>query len=241
MKSIMLQHLVSGNQGRAVAGPLDAEFRPGRVSCLLGRNGVGKSTLLRTLSGFQPALGGSVVIDSRPLLRLPRQERARVISVVLTGRPQVGSLTAQEVVALGRSPYTGFFGRLREADCRVVREALDDMGIAPLARRNVATLSDGEMQKVMIAKALAQQTPVILLDEPTAFLDFPSKVDVMASLSRLAASQQKVIVLSTHDVELALRTSASLYVFGDTLEETDPQRVRKMVERLLEDSKHVIG
>ena len=115
------------------------------------------------------------------------------------------------------------------------------MGIAPLARRNVATLSDGEMQKVMIAKALAQQTPVILLDEPTAFLDFPSKVDVMASLSRLGANQQKVIVLSTHDVELALRTSASLYVFGDTLEETDPQRVRKMVERLLKDSKHVIG
>lgn len=215
MKSIILQHLVIGNQGRAVAGPLDAEFRPGRVSCLLGRNGVGKSTLLRTLSGFQPALGGSVVIDGRPLLRLPRQERARVISVVLTGRPQVGSLTAQEVVALGRSPYTGFFGRLREADCRVVREALDDMGIAPLARRNVATLSDGEMQKVMIAKSLAQQTPVILLDEPTAFLDFPGKIDLMLLLQRLAHEERKTILLSTHDLETALQTADRLWLLAD--------------------------
>ena len=155
------------------------------------------------------------IIDGRPLLRLPRQERARVISVVLTGRPQVGSLTAQEVVALGRSPYTGFFGRLREADRRVVREALDDMGVAPLARRNVATLSDGEMQKVMIAKSLAQQTPVILLDEPTAFLDFPGKIDLMLLLQRLAHEERKTILLSTHDLETALQTADRLWLLAD--------------------------
>ncbi|MGI6222371.1 MAG: ABC transporter ATP-binding protein [Prevotella sp.] len=233
MKSIILQHLVIGNQGKRVAGPLDAEFRPGLVSCLLGRNGVGKSTLLRTLSGFQPAMGGSVLIDSRNLLSLTRLERARIISVVLTGRPQVDNLTAAEVVALGRSPYTGFFGRLHESDRKAVDEALRDMGIASLAQRNVATLSDGEMQKVMIAKALAQQTPVILLDEPTAFLDFPSKVEVMASLSRLAAEQQKIIILSTHDVELALRTPARLYSFDTCLNETAKETVKEKVERIV--------
>lgn len=233
MKSIVLQNLVIGNEGRRVAGPLNAEFRPGQLSYLLGRNGVGKSTLLRTLSGFQPPLGGTLLFDGQRLSDLSRGQRSRMISIVLTGRPQLSNLKTEELVALGRSPYTGFFGRLGEADRQVVTEALADVGIKALAERNVATLSDGEMQKVMIAKALAQHTPVMLLDEPTAFLDFPSKVEVMATLSRLAEEQQKIILLSTHDVELALRTRARLYTFGEGLTEVSHEEVKRSVDVLV--------
>lgn len=233
MKSIVLQNLVIGNEGRRVAGPLNAEFRPGQLSCLLGRNGVGKSTLLRTLSGFQPPLGGTLLFDGQRLSDLSRGQRSRMISIVLTGRPQLSNLKTEELVALGRSPYTGFFGRLGEAERQVVTEALADVGIKALAERNVATLSDGEMQKVMIAKALAQHTPVMLLDEPTAFLDFPSKVEVMATLSRLAEEQQKIILLSTHDVELALRTRARLYTFGEGLTEVSHEEVKRSVDVLM--------
>ena len=233
MKSIVLQNLVIGNEGRRVAGPLNAEFRPGQLSYLLGRNGVGKSTLLRTLSGFQPPLGGTLLFDGQRLSDLSRGQRSRMISIVLTGRPQLSNLKTEELVALGRSPYTGFFGRLGEADRQVVTEALADVGITALAERNVATLSDGEMQKVMIAKALAQHTPVMLLDEPTAFLDFPSKVEVMATLSRLAEEQQKIILLSTHDVELALRTRARLYTFGEGLTEVSHEEVKRSVDVLM--------
>lgn len=240
MKSIVIQNLVIGNEGRRVAGPLNAEFMPGQLSCLLGRNGVGKSTLLRTLSGFQPPMEGSILIDGRPLAELSRGERAKLISIVLTGRPQLNNLTATELVGMGRSPYTGFFGRLRESDRKAVMEALNDVGIAALAERNVATLSDGEMQKVMMAKALAQHTPVMLLDEPTAFLDFPSKVEVIATLSRLAEEQQKIIILSTHDIELSLRARAQLYSFGDVLVEVSREEVKGAVDKLIASSSELL-
>ena len=193
---------VSKNNTKTVAEDINAAIRQGELTCLLGANGVGKSTLLRTLSAFQPKLGGEILIDGREIGQYTDKELSRMIGVVLTEKPDVRNMTVNELVSLGRSPYTGFWGRNTKEDLRIVEESLRQVGISSLNSRLVDTLSDGERQKVMIAKALAQQTPVIYLDEPTAFLDFPSKVEMMQLLRRLAVDEQKTIFLSTHYLEL---------------------------------------
>ena len=169
----------NGRDVRTVIADISARLFAGEVTCLLGVNGVGKSTLLRTLSGFQPPIAGSVEISGKDIKDYGSHELAQTIGVVLTDKPDVSNMTVEEIVGMGRSPYTGFWGRLSDDDHRIVDEAMDMVGVSVLAPRMIQTLSDGERQKVMIAKALAQQTPVIFLDEPTAFLDFPSKVEVM--------------------------------------------------------------
>lgn len=140
------------------------------------------------------------------------KELARTVGVVLTERPDVQQMTVRELVAMGRSPYTGFWGRLEKEDKLKVDEAMDMVGITELSSRLAATLSDGERQKVMIAKALAQQTPVVYLDEPTAFLDYPSKVDMLLLLRRISREAEKTVFLSTHDVELALQVADCLWL-----------------------------
>ena len=209
--SIALQHLSIGYRlrrgERRVADDICATIEPGQLTCLLGENGVGKSTLLRTLSAFQPPLSGDIVIDDRKLNDYTERELARTVGVVLTHRIDLQQMTVSELVAMGRSPYTGFWGRLSDADLVCCDEAIRQVGIEQLAHRHVSTLSDGERQKAMIAKALAQQTPVIYLDEPTAFLDYPSKVDMLLLLRRISREQHKTIFLSTHDLELALQTA----------------------------------
>lgn len=192
---------------RLVAENLSAGIAAGQLTCLLGENGVGKSTLLRTLSGFQPRMGGDIMVNGRQLDDYSDQELARTVGVVLTERPDVQQMTVMELVGLGRSPYTGFWGRLNDEDVRICREAVGLVGIDNLSDRLVSTLSDGERQKVMIAKALAQQTPIIYLDEPTAFLDYPSKVDMLLLLRRISREARKTIFLSTHDLELALQVA----------------------------------
>ena len=222
-ETIILKNLSIGyrtkNSTRIVAEGINATIRSGELTCLLGANGVGKSTLLRTLSAFQPKLGGEIVIRSREsadrsqeIETFSDKELSRIIGVVLTEKPDIRNMTVRELVALGRSPYTGFWGTLHEEDWQVVEEAIDAVRIGSLRERMVHTLSDGERQKVMIAKALAQQTPVIFLDEPTAFLDFPSKVEMMQLLRRLAIEAQKTIFLSTHDFELALQVADRLWL-----------------------------
>ena len=195
-----------------VASHLNAVINRGELTCLLGRNGIGKSTLLRTLAAFQPKLGGSVMMHEREIADYTDKELSREIGIVLTEKPDVQNMTVTELVGMGRSPYTGFWGTLTDEDKRIVAEAIRLVGIDALASRMVHTLSDGERQKVMIAKALAQQTPVIYLDEPTAFLDFPSKVEMMQLLHRLAVDEQNTIFLSTHDVELALQLADCLWL-----------------------------
>ena len=197
---------------RIVASDINASIREGELTCLLGRNGAGKSTLLRTLSGFQPKLGGSITIGGRELDDYADRELAQQVSVVLTERPDVQQMTVRELVALGRSPYTGFWGRLNDEDERQVDDAITLVGITALAQRLVTTLSDGERQKVMIAKALAQQTPIISLDEPTAFLDYPSKVETLLLLRRICREARKTVFLSTHDMELALQVADRLWL-----------------------------
>lgn len=200
----------SGKRTYTVSTDIDASLRGGELTSLLGPNGAGKSTLLKTLSGFLPPLAGEVRIDGVSIHSYSGAELSRKIGVVLTERPAVISMTVEEMVAIGRSPYTGFRGRLSEDDRQMVERAMQLIGVADMRSRAVDTLSDGERQKVMIAKALAQDTPVIYLDEPSAFLDYPSKVELMQMLRSLAHDHGKTILLSTHDLNIALELSDTL-------------------------------
>lgn len=218
--TVQLQDLTIGYPGKhrpkTVAAHINADIRSGELTCLLGTNGVGKSTLLRTLSAFQPPLDGNIYLGGKELRNYSDRELSTVISVVLTEKCDIRNMTVRELVGMGRSPYTGFWGRLSDADEEVVAQAIDLVNIPDLAPRMLHTLSDGERQKAMIAKALAQQTPVIYLDEPTAFLDFPSKVEIMQLLHRLTRETQKTIFLSTHDLELALQIADRIWLMDKT-------------------------
>ena len=198
--------LTIGYGQKVIATGLNAELRRGRLTCLVGRNGVGKSTLLRTLAGFQPPLSPESNATA-PLLK-PTES----VAVVLTGRPDVHMMTVRDVVALGRVPYTNIWGTLRDEDNSIVDDSIRTVGIEALAARRFDTLSDGECQKVMISKALAQQADIILLDEPTAFLDYPSKADIMLLLKRMASDTGKAILLSTHDMEMARRLADEIWL-----------------------------
>lgn len=195
-----------------VAETLNASLPRGVLACLIGANGVGKSTLMRTMAAFQPPLRGEVCIDGKSVADYSAKELSEKIGVVLTERNMSADLTVEEVVGLGRIPYTTFWGTLTQADRRIVDEALAWVAIEELRYRKLHQLSDGERQKVMIAKALAQQTPVIFLDEPTAFLDYPSKIAMMQLLRRLAHEQHKLILLSTHDLEIAFQTADYIWL-----------------------------
>ena len=195
-----------------VAEALSASLPKGTMACLVGANGVGKSTLMRTLSGFQPALRGEVRIDGRTLEEYSPRELSERVGVVLTERENTPDLAVEEVVAIGRMPYTNFWGTLTTADRQAVDEAIALVGIEHLRHKKIGCVSDGERQKAMIAKALAQQTDVIFLDEPTAFLDYGSKVSVMRLLRQLAREQGKAILLSTHDLEIAFQTADEMWI-----------------------------
>jgi len=221
MTAITTNRLTVGYRGHRVVEDISLSLPSGRLVCLLGPNGAGKSTLLRTLCGFQPPIEGRVTISGSDITTMNAAEVARLVSVVLTDRPLTPSLTTAEMVGMGRAPYTGFWGRLSDDDRRLVSEAMQTVGIDSLATRRMSQLSDGERQKVMIAKALAQHTPVIVLDEPTAFLDYPSKVAVMKTLARLAHNEGKTILMSTHDLELAAQ-------LGDELMEIENKHIRKI-------------
>lgn len=186
----------------------------GELTCLLGPNGAGKSTLLRTLGASQPALSGSLFLQGKPLSQYSTVEISRKIGLVLTDRMLAGGLRVREMVALGRYPYTGFFGRLNSVDEKIIDYSLDRVGIGYKALDYFSELSDGERQKVMIAKALAQECPVVLLDEPTAFLDLPSRIEIMSLLRELATVEKKTILFSTHDMEQALLLSDRLWLLS---------------------------
>lgn len=202
----------TGKKEKCVHEHLSFELCAGELTCLLGANGAGKSTLLRTLSGSQPALNGKLMVNGNLLSQLSEKERSRTIGVVLTDKTFAGGLSVYELVALGRQPHTGFFGRLHKEDHHIIKEALENVGIAHKAQSYTAELSDGERQKVMIAKALVQECPLILLDEPTAFLDVVSRIEIMQLLHRLAIEQNKAILLSTHDIEQALVLADKLWL-----------------------------
>lgn len=206
----------TGKHTCSVHSHLNFTLHKGELTCLLGANGAGKSTLLRTLAAAQPLLEGHITLNGKDLSSLSERERSRNIGVVLTDKTQAGGLTVYELVALGRQPHTGFFGRLHPHDKEIIGHALEAVGIGHKARTYTAELSDGERQKVMIAKALVQECPLILLDEPTAFLDVVSRIEIMHLLHRLAQEEDKAILLSTHDIEQALVLADRLWLLTDT-------------------------
>lgn len=219
MNILTLSNLSIGYGKTVIAERLNGELRPGELTCLVGRNGIGKSTLLRTLARFQPSLGGMLQIAGQDINILSRRELSRLISIVMTARPEVQMMTAREVVALGRSPYTNIWGTMTKKDYGIADRCIKDVGVEHLAERRISTLSDGECQKVMIAKAMAQETPIIILDEPTAFLDYPSKADTMRLIKDMtrrngsdAAAWHPAALLSTHDMEMALKMADRLWV-----------------------------
>ena len=205
----------TGKAVKQVHAGLDFKLRRGELTCLLGANGAGKSTLLRTLAASQPPLGGELDLLDKPVASYSERERSRTIGVVLTDKTQVGGLTVFELAALGRQPHTGFFGRLHTHDKEIIGHALEAVGISHKAQTYTAELSDGERQKAMIAKALVQECPLILLDEPTAFLDVVSRIEIMHLLHRLAQKEDKAILLSTHDIEQALVLADRLWLLTD--------------------------
>ena len=221
---IKLSNLSRGYKNRhrvnCVASGINATIHGGELTCLIGPNGAGKSTLMRTLAGFLPKIEGSVSIAGKDLGEYSIRELSHTVGIVLTEKPDTGKMTVAELVMLGRSPYTGFWGIGSAEDRKVAERAMAAVGITALAGRRVTTLSDGERQKTMVAKALAQETPIILLDEPTAFLDFPSKVETMGMLRDISRTMGKVVFMSTHDLDLALQAADTLWLMKKGIQPT---------------------
>lgn len=199
---------------KQVAVDLNLELAASELVCLIGPNGAGKSTLLRTLAGMQKPLAGTVCLLNDDVHSLSEAERARRLSIVLTEHIDVGLLDGYALVSLGRHPYTDWTGRLSARDEEAILWAIHALDAEALAPRPVRELSDGERQKLMIARALAQEPALMLLDEPTAFLDLPRRVEVLGLLRDLAHETGRAVLLSTHDLDLALRSADRIWLLG---------------------------
>lgn len=208
---------------RTVARNLNLRLNQGEFVCLLGANGSGKSTLMRTIAGVQPALKGEVLLDNTLLKKLKPAQIAQRLSMVLTEKITVGNLSVHALVSLGRVPYTGWLGRLKPQDHEMIDWALEVTETTEFRHRNVNQLSDGEKQKVMIARALTQDTPLILLDEPTAHLDLPNRVMIFKLLRKLAKQTGKAILLTTHELDLALQAADHIWLMGKKNEQGECQ------------------
>lgn len=212
-----------------IAAGLHAVARRGQLTALVGPNGAGKSTLLRTLCGLQPTLQGKILIDGDNVASIRPAELATRIAVVLTQRADPGLLTARELVALGRTPHLPASARLSPEDREIVENALDAVGATALADRQFNELSDGQRQRCLTARALAQSSSLLVLDEPTSFLDVPSRIELVDVLRRLAREKNIAVVMSTHELELALRVSDGMWLLAmdGTLTSGTPQEIAR--------------
>jgi iron complex transport system ATP-binding protein len=223
--SLAIGYNTSAKEKKVVASNINLSLLKGELVCLLGPNGAGKSTLMRTLSGMQAPLAGKVFLEGENLHQLPSRTLAKNISVVLTEKVEGGLLTAYEVVSLGRYPYTNWSGTLTHKDHEIISWAISMVGADELASRTLSELSDGERQKIMMARALAQEPKVMILDEVTAFLDLPRRVEFMRLLRKMAHETNRAVLLSTHDLDLALRGSDKIWLLpkGGNLTEGAPE------------------
>lgn len=201
---IRFNNIRLGYGSRTLIENLSAELHRGQLTALVGRNGTGKSTLLRAIAQLGETLGGDIMLDGRSLQTLSPSDMASLVAFVTTDKVRIANLRCRDVVALGRAPYTNWIGRMQQQDKTIVEQSLAAVGMTDYADKTMDRMSDGECQRIMIARALAQQTPIILLDEPTAFLDMPNRYELCTLLRRLAHEEQKCILFSTHELDIAL-------------------------------------
>ena len=218
--TVILKDLEIGYHARkrsrqAVFGPVSAEISHAEMVGVIGRNGIGKSTLLRTLAGLQPALSGQIWIRDSEINSISLRDMARTVSYVSTEQVYGFQISVQELVRMGRYPYSGWFGKLAPGDETIIRQAIELTGISHLTGKSVHELSDGERQKAMISRALVQDTPIIILDEPTAFLDLPARYEILRILNDLTLNSNKTIVFSTHDLAMAMEVADKIWLLAD--------------------------
>ena len=213
--SIALRHITLAYGQRILLRDVSASVPPGSLTALIGRNGTGKSTLLRTVAGLGAAASGGIELCGKPLAALTPLQRASTVSFVTTDKVRIANLACEDVVALGRAPYTNWIGQLQPEDQSRVDNAMRLVGMTDYAEKTMDKMSDGECQRIMIARALAQDTPVILLDEPTAFLDLPNRYELCLLLKRLAQEEGKCILFSTHDLDIALSLCDSIMLIDN--------------------------
>lgn len=195
-----------------VQSGLNLKLQAGELVCLIGPNGTGKSTLLRTLAGLQKPLDGKIKIDNQELEKLSQHAKAMLIALVLTDKIDIDNATVLDIVSFGRHPYSNWWGNTSDEDEQKVQESIAMVHLTHKKDVNLSELSDGERQRVMIAKALAQDTPIIMLDEPTAHLDLPNRVEIMLLLHKLAHTTNKAIILSTHELDMALQAADRIWL-----------------------------
>ena len=195
-----------------VQSGLNLKLQAGELVCLIGPNGTGKSTLLRTLAGLQKPLDGKIKIDNQELEKLSQHAKAMLIALVLTDKIDIDNATVLDIVSFGRHPYSNWWGNTSDEDEQKVLESIAMVHLTHKKDVNLSELSDGERQRVMIAKALAQDTPIIMLDEPTAHLDLPNRVEIMLLLHKLAHTTNKAIILSTHELDMALQAADRIWL-----------------------------
>ena len=232
---ITLRNITLAYGDRTLVENGSAEFAAGELTALVGRNGAGKSTLLRAVTAIEPPKSGEVLLDGTNAAAMPPETIARTISFVGTEKVRIANLRCEDIVAIGRAPYTNWIGRMQEVDRRIVADALQAVGMEAFAARSIDTLSDGECQRIMIARALAQQTPTIVLDEPSAFLDIPTRFEICRLLQRLAHEEGKCILFSTHDLDAAMPVCDSVAVISDrTITKLPTAEIRRqgIIERL---------
>lgn len=212
---IELKDFSIGYQGRTLLEDINVSIPEGWLTALLGRNGTGKSTLLSAMSGAKRDYSGSVIISGIDVRSCPQHKLATTISFVSTEKVRIPNMLCEDLVALGRAPYTNWIGKIREEDREIVRKSLETVGMLQFADKSMDRMSDGECQRIMIARALAQDTPVILLDEPTSFLDLPNRYELCDLLRRLAHEQGKTILFSTHELDIAVSICDSIALISD--------------------------
>ena len=214
MEVLRTRDLLIGYKDEAILPPINVSLNEGDLIALIGPNGAGKSTLFKTLPAHINPIAGNIELLGKNLSSYSPKEKAKLIGLVLTSRPDDMFLKVFDVVASGRCPYTNFFGKMDENDLNIIHESLEIVGINELKDRYFDALSDGEKQKVMIAKTIAQNTPIIFMDEPTAFIDYPSKIELFSLMKMLTKEKNKTIIFSSHDLELLLRYTDDLWMIS---------------------------
>lgn len=211
---IKLKDFSIGFKGKILLSEINTSFPDGELTALIGRNGSGKSTLLKALCGINNNYSGDIFIDSLNIKSLSTLRMASLVSFVNTQRPRISNMKSKDLVALGRTPYTGWSGKLTLKDKKIIWDSIEMVGMRDYADRTIESLSDGECQKIMIARAIAQDTKIILLDEPTSFLDLPTRYELVNLLKNLVDNKGKTIIYSTHELDIALNKSDYIALFN---------------------------